>query len=339
MKTVIFILSAFCIFSLNSGCNNSAADKARKESDVHADHHHDYACPMHPEVTGHKGDKCPKCGMDLEPIEKTTVAPNYEMRMHSTPAQLNAENDGVLFFTPFIKGSNEKVPLDAVHGEKIHIISVSNDLAFFDHVHPEYQADGSYKLEVKSSIESAKLPKGGSSTHFASGGDYILFADYRPTGTDGRVEKLPLHITGKEAAPKKWTKESLRTASGNMTIELKPEGGTFFSGEELHVEGKLAYNGKPLSASELDDYLEAKAHMVVIAVSDKEFVHVHPDVDNNFLDLHFQVSHPGFYRGWVQVKYKGELYTFDFVMDVKEGSSNIHSGHEHKEEGHGDHQH
>ena len=24
-----------------------------------------YSCPMHPEVTGKKGDKCPKCEMDL----------------------------------------------------------------------------------------------------------------------------------------------------------------------------------------------------------------------------------------------------------------------------------
>ena len=24
-----------------------------------------YACPMHPEVTGAKGEKCPKCGMAL----------------------------------------------------------------------------------------------------------------------------------------------------------------------------------------------------------------------------------------------------------------------------------
>lgn len=26
---------------------------------------HVFACPMHPEVTGKEGDKCPKCGMAL----------------------------------------------------------------------------------------------------------------------------------------------------------------------------------------------------------------------------------------------------------------------------------
>lgn len=30
-----------------------------------------YACPMHPEVIGKEGDKCPKCGMKLvKVIEK-----------------------------------------------------------------------------------------------------------------------------------------------------------------------------------------------------------------------------------------------------------------------------
>jgi hypothetical protein len=29
-----------------------------------------YACPMHPEVKGKKGDKCPKCGMLMEPVKQ-----------------------------------------------------------------------------------------------------------------------------------------------------------------------------------------------------------------------------------------------------------------------------
>ncbi|MEN8617386.1 heavy metal-binding domain-containing protein [Shewanella baltica] len=40
-----------------------------------------YVCPMHPEVTGTKGDSCPKCGMDLEP--KATEAKTAEGAMHN----------------------------------------------------------------------------------------------------------------------------------------------------------------------------------------------------------------------------------------------------------------
>ena len=36
------------------------------EAEVEATHEHAYACPMHPEITGHDGDKCSKCGMDLK---------------------------------------------------------------------------------------------------------------------------------------------------------------------------------------------------------------------------------------------------------------------------------
>jgi hypothetical protein len=30
-----------------------------------------YACSMHPDVTGKKGDKCSKCGMNLEEVKKS----------------------------------------------------------------------------------------------------------------------------------------------------------------------------------------------------------------------------------------------------------------------------
>ncbi len=31
---------------------------------------HNFACPMHPEITGVKGDKCSQCGMDLTPVSE-----------------------------------------------------------------------------------------------------------------------------------------------------------------------------------------------------------------------------------------------------------------------------
>lgn len=38
-----------------------------------------YACSMHPEITGKKGEKCSKCGMELtEPVTKSEASPKEE---------------------------------------------------------------------------------------------------------------------------------------------------------------------------------------------------------------------------------------------------------------------
>ncbi|MCL2915201.1 hypothetical protein L2725_15685 [Shewanella corallii] len=63
MKTLInLVLTAFILFS-------AAPSMAM---DHHAAHQ-GYECPMHLEVTGEKGDSCPKCGMDLEPAAKAAT--------------------------------------------------------------------------------------------------------------------------------------------------------------------------------------------------------------------------------------------------------------------------
>ena len=44
-----------------------AADESAIEHTEHTDEL--YACPMHPEITGEKGDKCSKCNMLLTVVE------------------------------------------------------------------------------------------------------------------------------------------------------------------------------------------------------------------------------------------------------------------------------
>ncbi|WP_076413387.1 heavy metal-binding domain-containing protein [Shewanella sp. UCD-KL12] len=73
MKTLIsLVLSAFIFISIAP-----AATAGQHEHTQHKDHaqHHDmkadYDCPMHPEVTGKKGDTCPKCGMNLTKVESS----------------------------------------------------------------------------------------------------------------------------------------------------------------------------------------------------------------------------------------------------------------------------
>ena len=64
MKSII--LSAFAIAFLLIACNSSTdKTKETKTEDVSTGNEQLYACSMHPEVTGKKGDKCSKCGMEL----------------------------------------------------------------------------------------------------------------------------------------------------------------------------------------------------------------------------------------------------------------------------------
>ena len=80
-------------------------------------------------------------------------------------------------------------------------------------------------------------------------------------------------------------------------------------------------NGKEIDATTLEDYLGAKAHMVVISLEDKEYLHVHPDVANGKFDLHTTFKKPGIYRGWIQFQAEGTVHTIDFTMNVTAGSA------------------
>ncbi len=70
MKNIILavFVMGFAFISCNSNTDKSKDTKTEKEN---TPTEQVYACKMHPEVTGNKGEKCPKCGMELtEPVKK-----------------------------------------------------------------------------------------------------------------------------------------------------------------------------------------------------------------------------------------------------------------------------
>jgi len=329
------VLSIAGALALFTSCGDaSTKQQEHSSSDGHEGHMHDsamYACPMHPEMTGSMGDKCGKCGMDMVPMKTEKTAVEYVMTMRSEPQTMSAQQKGSFFFTPHVKGKDaEKVPLDVVHDKKIHLISVSNDLSYFDHIHPEFQANGEYKIEVSDAAGVNAIGLGHSTTQFPGGGDYTLFADYMPTGADHQLEKFNVHVDGKTQPSKTWSKQNLVSKSGDFVVTLVPAVGKFLTGQTSHIDAPLLLKGKSITTAELDDFLGAKAHMVVISVDDKSYLHVHPEVHEGVLDLHAYFEKPGFYRGWIQFSYKGELHTADFVIQVEQGTGNTEKQLEHK---------
>jgi|AntRauTorckE5430_2_1112549.scaffolds.fasta_scaffold70521_1 hypothetical protein len=63
------VLALFAIGLTITSCSNKSTDSAETEqSEDQSENSSIYACPMHLEITGEKGDSCPKCGMDLKLI-------------------------------------------------------------------------------------------------------------------------------------------------------------------------------------------------------------------------------------------------------------------------------
>ena len=56
--------------------------------------------------------------------------------------------------------------------------------------------------------------------------------------------------------------------------------------------------------------------MVIIGVSNKKYLHVHPMVMDNLLMLHTSFPEAGIYRAWLEFKKDGKLNLADFVIAI-----------------------
>jgi len=287
---------------------NTTSEKTAHEEHGHV---HDYACPMHPEMQGHEGEKCNTCGMPLEPIATAQVPENYKMEYKASMANIVAGKAVSLSFIPKNTDNvSALVPLDVVHEKKIHLIAVSEDLSWFDHIHPEFQADGNYEVAET----------------FPSGGNYLLYADYKPSGSAHQLDKIEVKVEGKLKPPVTFTSPKLTATSGQFSVTLKPDDPEFMSNQEIHFDGQFTKGGKRFDVNDLHAYLGAKGHMVGIHVQNKTYVHLHPEVENDILHFHATFPEPGLYRAWLQFVYEDKLHTVDFTIMVKQGSANAGTG-------------
>lgn len=266
---------------------------------------------------------CPVCKMDLVAVAAPDAAApkTFKISLTTDPAVPAAGKPVKLTFTPaIVEKPGEAVPLDVVHEKKLHLIMVSDDLSWFDHQHPEYNGTG---LDLTYT--------------FPKGGNYLLYADYKPAGAGHQVEKLPVTVSGTPAKPVAFSAAKTAANLDGYEVTLQPAGGKWLTNNPLHITGTVKKGGKPLDVNAFENYLGAKAHVVVVGLEDKGYEHVHPDVNAGAFDLHTQFAKPGIYRMWLQFQTEGKVRTADFVLNVAEGKP----GDVPQEAGHGgmEHQH
>lgn len=299
-----------------TACNKVETSKDKTsdmETAQHANHDQTFVCPMHPEVTGAKGEKCSKCGMELQAVSQPDTA-ELAVKISTMPTVVEAGKATALSIA--ITNQKKSVPLEEVHEMKLHLLVVDEELTWFDHLHPVEQADGTYKV----------------SETFPTGGNYLLFSDYKPVGLAGAVDMQKIEVKGTTAASVLDLKPKSVAVVDGYTVTLL-NGNGFKTNQNQGLQFTIEKEGEKFQESDMQNYLGATAHIVMIGKADKDFLHIHPDSDKQFpIAAQTNIKKSGWYRMWVQFKIKGKLHTADFTVNVAEGNAGKaedHSGHQH----------
>ena len=270
-----------------------------------------FYCPMHPDITAAAEGRCVRCGMALVPGDPLD-AREYLVDFSARPQAVRAGQPVTLAFVVRHPDTRDVVRTFAtVHDRPFHLFIVSHDLEHYDHVHPEMRADGAWAIDVT-------LP---------APGYYKLIADFLPLG--GTPQILPRLLVTAGAADLAGSRarlenEAFEKVSGSMKVALSlpPEG--LVAGREETLRYHIVDAARGVPVSDLEPYLAAFGHTLVLSEDTLEYVHAHPveQLPENVAlaaggpDLTFKalLPKPGRYRLWTQLKRGGVVTTVRFTV-------------------------
>jgi len=272
-----------------------------------------YFCPMHPDIVTRAAGACPRCGMTLTPADPFD-AREFLVDLTSTPAAPRAGAKTRVRLTVREPATHAVVrDLVEVHEKPYHLFVVSQDLEHYDHLHPSRQTDGSYAIDIT-------LPRPGF---------YKLYSDFLPLGGLPQVVQTSLATAGFRGTLASQHARLIpggaraREAGGmRVTLTLPPDGLVAGRDEALRYHIADAVTGAPIA--DLEPYLAAFGHTLVLSEDTIHYVHAHPveSLPDGRLpaaggpDLTFKamLPKPGRYRLWTQLKRRGVVSTVSFTV-------------------------
>ncbi|MEA5571699.1 hypothetical protein [Calothrix sp. UHCC 0171] len=195
---------------------------------------------------------------------------------------------------------------DTFQEKQMHLIVVSDDLRFFQHVHPSHKGNGRFEV----------------SPDFPAPGSYTLFSDYKPTGQQEQVSVQKITIPGEVPFPTTLEKFShikvLADTKVNLTLPTKK----LIAGKEVKLSFNVQERKQNQPVKDLQPYLGEKGHLVILKSSSplttSDYIHAHPLKDSRDGQINFTSSFPspGTYKVWLQFNRNGKVKTADFWLNA-----------------------
>ena len=203
---------------------------------------------------------------------------------------------------------------DIEHERKMHLIVVRRDFAGFQHVHPELGADGTWRVELDTSLP----------------GTYRVIADF--TSGDGEAMTLATDLSVPGAFEPRPLPMPESTVDAGDGYEVRIDSAEPDAGAATRVAFTVSRNGKAVDG--VQPYLGADGHLVVLREGDLAFLHAHPQGEpGGSGPIAFDVDYPsaGAYRLFLQFRHRGEVHTAG-LTELVGGASPIAAA-EHNDDG------
>jgi P-type Cu+ transporter len=204
------------------------------------------------------------------------------------------------------------------HEAWMHLIATREDLGTFAHVHPQPTGrPGQLAVELT----------------FPTAGDYIVNTEFRRQGEMADVHSrqvLTVHGAAPAPAPVVLTEGPRSTVVDGVRVQLDGNA-TVGARSDLHYALTDAATGRPVD--DLQPYLAAAGHVVVMRADGQTFAHEHAEVEDadgrpvfalpgtTFgpgLDVHAEFPTAGVYRLWAQFRLAdGEVITVPFTVEAR----------------------
>ena len=192
----------------------------------------------------------------------------------------------------------------------MHLVAVSEDLSQFQHLHPEVGPDGTWTV----------------TTTFPETANYVLFDEFVYNGQ--QVLDRREFMVG-EASPTSASLSpdlSAKTEAGLTASLSAPE--TINAGEDTSFTLQVTRDGRPVT--DLEPYLGAPAHVVIVSSDTRDFAHTHGEVNGMEsmdspppsafgpdISVHHTFPRAGLYKIWFQFGYQGSVITVPYVVEVE----------------------
>ncbi|WP_280460266.1 hypothetical protein [Nocardia carnea] len=190
-----------------------------------------------------------------------------------------------------------------IHERELHLIVARRELTGFQHVHPVRDEQGIWSIRLD----------------LTEPGAYRVFTDIAPRAL-GRTLTLgaDLAVAGNyDPRHTPTTERTITVDDYQVTVE-----GDLIPGAGRTVNFTIHKDGAPVT--DLDPYLGAYGHLVVLRAGDLAYVHVHPSGEPGDgitpagpgIDFHTVAPGPGTYRLFLDFRHRGIVRTAAFTLNA-----------------------